>query len=77
MLEMLQKDKDKDTGLRTGPIFLTCYTNHALDQFLEKISQYTKNIVRLGGGTKNELLKQFTLGEIRKKRGNQNSRDVR
>lgn len=27
----------EDTGFATGPIMLTCYTNHALDQFLEKI----------------------------------------
>ena len=61
MLEIFQINKKEAQGLKTGPIFLTCYTNHALDQFLEKISEYTKNIVRLGGGTKNENLKQFTL----------------
>ena len=31
MLEMLQKDKTHAEGLTTGPIFLTCFTNHALD----------------------------------------------
>jgi superfamily II DNA or RNA helicase len=30
MLEML-KIKKKEDGLETGPILLTCYTNHALD----------------------------------------------
>lgn len=54
MLKMLQKDINKESGLSTGPIFLTCFTNHALDQFLEKISKFTKRIVRIGGGTKNE-----------------------
>jgi len=61
--------------LTTGPIFLTCFTNHALDQFLEKISEYTKNIVRLGGGTKNENLKQYTLGQVRRTRGIKNTRE--
>lgn len=77
MLEILQKkdvarmyDKklkkmvDCKEGLTTGPILLTCYTNHALDQFLEKISEYTQRIVRLGGGTKNENLKKFGLREV-------------
>ena len=54
---------------------LTCYTNHALDQFLEKISQYTTLIVRLGGGTKNENLKQFSLREVQKTRGAKLRRD--
>jgi uncharacterized protein (DUF1015 family) len=51
--------------MQTGPIFLTCFTNHALDQFLEKISKFTKNIIRLGGRTKIESLKQFTLNQVR------------
>ncbi|CDW88188.1 UNKNOWN [Stylonychia lemnae] len=32
-----------------GPILLVCYTNHALDQFLNLIKKYTKNFVRMGG----------------------------
>jgi superfamily II DNA or RNA helicase len=31
MLEMLQANKKHADGLTTGPIFLTCHTNHALD----------------------------------------------
>ena len=81
MLEILQKKNGKmydnkqrkmvdcQEGLVTGPILLTCYTNHALDQFLEKISEYTQLIVRLGGGTKNENLKKFALREVQKSRG--------
>ena len=54
--------------LRTGPIMLTCYTNHALDQFLEHISKYTQEIVRLGGRPKEEM-KQFSIMEVSKRKG--------
>lgn len=37
-----------------GPIMLTCFTNHALDQFLGKLLKYTDSVVRLGGRCKNE-----------------------
>lgn len=39
------------------PILVVCYTNHALDQFLEGISGFCPNdIVRVGGRCKNEQL---------------------
>ncbi|MCJ1402137.1 hypothetical protein MMC11_005356 [Xylographa trunciseda] len=48
-----------------GPIICVCYTNHALDQFLEQIlSQGTKKIIRLGAGSKSEALKPFNLRNI-------------
>lgn len=51
------------------PILIICYTNHALDQFLEGIVQFKNadsKIVRVGGRCANEALKQFMLAEIRK-----------
>ncbi|KAF2902959.1 hypothetical protein ILUMI_03228 [Ignelater luminosus] len=48
------------------PILVVCYTNHALDQFLEGLIDTTKNIVRIGGQSKNEKLKAFNLREKRK-----------
>ena len=48
---------------------LTCFTNHALDQFLTKIIEYTDNVVRLGGRTKNEDLKQYSIREVRMRKG--------
>ena len=50
-------------------ILLVCYTNHALDQFLEEIvDEYKKDaqrkppdIVRIGGRCKNEKLSNFVL----------------
>ncbi|KAI1733344.1 AAA domain-containing protein [Ditylenchus destructor] len=48
------------------PILVVCYTNHALDQFLEAISQSLKNgIVRIGGRCKNPALERFMLNKVR------------
>ncbi|CDW79810.1 nfx1-type zinc finger-containing protein 1 [Stylonychia lemnae] len=44
-----------------GPLLIVCYTNHALDQFLELISKYTDNFVRVGGRSKNEKFADHTL----------------
>ncbi|KAG1185790.1 hypothetical protein G6F36_006673 [Rhizopus arrhizus] len=49
-----------------GPIVCICQTNHALDQFLEHILTYNDKIVRVGGRSKSELLKQHTLYEHKK-----------
>ena len=51
---------------RNSPILIVCYTNHALDQFLEgikrcRISGREPNIVRIGGRCKTESLANCTL----------------
>ena len=43
------------------PILIVCYTNHALDQFLEGISQFTEQLVRVGGRSKSEILSKYNL----------------
>ena len=48
------------------PILVICYTNHALDQFLEGIMKFTQKIVRIGGQSKCEALAPFSLREWRK-----------
>uniref|UniRef100_A0A914PWH2 DNA2/NAM7 helicase helicase domain-containing protein n=1 Tax=Panagrolaimus davidi TaxID=227884 RepID=A0A914PWH2_9BILA len=49
------------------PMLIVCYTNHALDQFLEGISEFVKEgIIRVGGRCKNEKVEQFNLSKIRK-----------
>ncbi|XP_040464584.1 NFX1-type zinc finger-containing protein 1 isoform X3 [Falco naumanni] len=54
--------------VQKSPILIVCYTNHALDQFLEGIYTFQKHgIVRVGGRSSSEILKQFTLRELRKK----------
>lgn len=52
----------------TGPILVICFTNHALDQFLEGMLGFTKEICRIGGQSKNENLKPFNIRELRFKR---------
>jgi hypothetical protein len=46
-------------------ILCVCYTNHALDQFLEALlDRGVKGIVRLGGRTKNERIQQLELRNL-------------
>lgn len=47
-----------------GPILVICYTNHALDQFLEGIMAFEENIVRIGGRSKSEKLKERNLNAL-------------
>ncbi|GBC00890.1 hypothetical protein RclHR1_00400004 [Rhizophagus clarus] len=55
-----------------GPILTICFTNHALDQFLEHLldKDITKNIIRLGSRTKSEKVMKYTLGKIWPKNSN-------
>ena len=56
-----------------SPILVMCYTNHALDQFLEGILKIfhdqgkENDLLRIGFGTKSEELKQLSINERRKK----------
>lgn len=47
-----------------NPIVVVCYTNHALDQFLEGILAFTDSIVRIGGQTKSNIIENFTLQNV-------------
>ena len=63
LLQNTQHWKDGDSN----PVLLICYTNHALDQFLEGISRFLHHgIVRVGGRSKSEVLERFMLRELRK-----------
>ena len=42
-------------------ILVVCYTNHALDSFIESILKYTDDVVRIGGRCKNEEVKKKRL----------------
>ncbi|XP_015210459.1 NFX1-type zinc finger-containing protein 1-like isoform X2 [Lepisosteus oculatus] len=51
------------------PILVVCYTNHALDQFLEgiyKIFRGRRGLVRVGGRCTSEILNDFSLNNLRK-----------
>ena len=47
-------------------IVIVCYTNHALDQFLEGILDFCPSLLRIGGGSKSERLKKYTLRPVRR-----------
>ncbi|KAL6112273.1 znfx1 [Pungitius sinensis] len=48
-----------------APMLVVCYTNHALDQFLEGIHTFLpEGIVRVGGRSNSEILKRFNLREL-------------
>ncbi|GBB94408.1 hypothetical protein RclHR1_02350007 [Rhizophagus clarus] len=50
---------------KIGPILTICFTNHALDQFLEHLlDEGITDIVRLGTRTKSERIKQYSLEEV-------------
>ncbi|XP_022807780.1 NFX1-type zinc finger-containing protein 1-like [Stylophora pistillata] len=48
---------------RTSPMLMVCYTNHALDQFLEKVLEFLpkRKIIRVGGRCKSQQLEECNL----------------
>ena len=51
---------------KTKPILVICYTNHALDQFLEGIQQFhPEGIIRIGGRSSSEALKSMNLSSVK------------
>jgi hypothetical protein len=64
-----------------GPLMLVCFTNHALDQFLEKIIELFKHdksslrIVRLGGRSKNEELNKYKIHEVARNSAHKRTRN--
>ncbi|GBC02767.1 hypothetical protein RclHR1_04800007 [Rhizophagus clarus] len=66
MKVLLAKENRKT---KIGPILTICFTNHALDQFLEHLLDANiKNIVRLGSRSKSERIKDFNLEVLCKNR---------
>ncbi|XP_037051302.1 NFX1-type zinc finger-containing protein 1-like isoform X2 [Bradysia coprophila] len=60
-----------------GPLLCICYTNHALDQFLEGIlnimnrHEMDPKIVRVGGRSKSEVLREFNLRDMARRTNRQ------
>lgn len=53
-------------GINPRPLLIVCYTNHALDQFLSGLIPVTQSIVRVGGGSKDKNMDQFSLHNLRR-----------
>lgn len=49
------------------PILIVCYTNHALDQFLEGILKFCNGneLIRIGGKSKSDALEKYNLASIK------------
>ncbi|XP_044753526.1 NFX1-type zinc finger-containing protein 1-like isoform X3 [Coccinella septempunctata] len=58
---------NSEVWCKESPILVICFTNHALDQFLEGLIDTTDKILRIGGQSKNENLKRFQLREHARK----------
>ena len=66
IVETYLKNRNVWDPQKTSPILVVCYTNHALDQFLEGIQRMEidgqePNIIRVGGRCKSEILSKSTL----------------
>ncbi|KAH8063396.1 Nfx1-type zinc finger-containing protein [Aureococcus anophagefferens] len=48
-------------GARGKPLLVVCYTNHALDAFLEGVLEFEPNVIRVGGRSKSEKLADHNL----------------
>ncbi|CAH2096457.1 unnamed protein product [Euphydryas editha] len=55
----------RNISLEGNPMLIICYTNHALDQFLEGILKVTENVVRLGSQSKSKILEPYNLNNMR------------
>ena len=65
---------------RHRPILMICFTNHALDQFLESCIQTCGlapgEVIRVGGRSKNENLDEYLLGNVKQALRTQQRRGV-
>ncbi|KOB69567.1 putative NFX1-type zinc finger-containing protein 1 [Operophtera brumata] len=57
----------QNQSLEGTPLLVICYTNHALDQFLEGILKVTKSVIRLGSQSKSKALEAYNLNSVRAK----------
>ncbi|NXO35213.1 ZNFX1 protein, partial [Locustella ochotensis] len=73
---LLTNDHMWQSTQQKRPILIVCYTNHALDQFLEGILSFQRSgIVRVGGRSSSTALHRFTLKELRTYFPDYHSRD--
>ena len=57
---------------KKSSILMVCYTNHALDQFLEGVLKFHQTgIIRVGGRSSSESLQAYNLNEYTTSSGNQ------
>ena len=59
------------------PVVVICYTNHALDHFLESLIGFTDKIIRIGSRSKSSQLEKYNLTGLKKSLAETGSRDKR
>ncbi|XP_050506349.1 NFX1-type zinc finger-containing protein 1-like isoform X2 [Diabrotica virgifera virgifera] len=58
--------ENNEAWYNDSPMLIVCFTNHALDQFLEGLLETTDEIIRVGGQSKNEKLNDYNLRNIKR-----------
>ncbi|EFA77792.1 NF-X1-type zinc finger-containing protein [Heterostelium album PN500] len=70
LFELLFQHINKHMGSTKHPILVICYTNHALDQFVQGCLNTTKSIIRLGSRSKEPELEKYNIrNHISRSRG--------
>ena len=69
-VELMKILMDCKSRVNLGPIIVVCYTNHALDQFLEHlIENGIKKTIRIGGQSHSAILEEHNLRKISQMEG--------
>mmetsp|Transcript_101999 Transcript_101999/g.233606 ORF Transcript_101999/g.233606 Transcript_101999/m.233606 type:complete len:1568 (+) Transcript_101999:399-5102(+) len=63
-LKIVRALLDNTANRRSSPILVVCYTNHALDQFLEGIHSFCEDIVRIGSRSRSDVIKEKNIKEL-------------
>ncbi|XP_074942120.1 NFX1-type zinc finger-containing protein 1-like [Phalacrocorax aristotelis] len=66
--ELLLRNQDGEPWEERPPLLVVCYTNHALDQFMEGILQFQPTqVVRIGANCRSEKVKGCSLQLLRQR----------
>ena len=65
IVEIILKNKTLFSKKFETPILIICYTNSALDQFLEHLLSFTESIIRIGGRSKSSQLENHNLSNLK------------
>ncbi|CAG8733158.1 20730_t:CDS:2, partial [Racocetra persica] len=64
-IEIMKALLANQKATKLGPILTICFTNHALDQFLENLLKVgIKKIVRIGSRSKSEIIENFSIDKL-------------
>ncbi|PFX14436.1 NFX1-type zinc finger-containing protein 1 [Stylophora pistillata] len=67
MAQSLLENRNQWDPEKAFPMLMVCFTNHALDQFLEKVLEFNRErgaIIRVGGRSKSQILEGCNLKQF-------------